>query len=135
MTLLKVRHSKEPFRLSLGQRGEMIAWNYLAAQGYEILEKNYRCKIGEIDVVAKKGKRIAFIEIKTRKDTRFGYPEESVHIWKQKKLIQLAQWFLKEQKIKNVRVSFDVLSILWKSPEEPAIRLIEHAFTVEEPLR
>ena len=109
----------------------MIAWNYLVKQGYRILEKNYRCRIGEIDVVAQKNKRLAFIEIKTRRHTGFGRPEEAVHAAKQKKLIQLAQWYLKDKKKGDVPVSFDVLAITWNSTQDPEMRLIENAFSAD----
>ena len=121
-------HVKQPFHLSLGERGEMVAWNYLAKQGYKILEKNYRCKIGEIDVVAQKEKKLSFIEIKTRAHHGFGRPEESVHPIKQRKLIQLAKWYLKDKRKEEASVSFDVLAITWKENEEPDMRLIENAF-------
>jgi putative endonuclease len=128
----KFKSQPKPFHLSLGERGEMVAWNFLARAGYKILEKNYRCKIGEMDVVAEKNGRISFIEIKTRSDLFFGLPEESVHPAKQRKLVQLAKWYLKDKRIENVPVSFEVLAIVWKGKEEPQIRLIENAFDVEE---
>ena len=122
----------KPFHLSLGERGEMIAWNFLRKQGYKILEKNYRCKIGEIDVVAQKNGRIVFIEIKTRAHHGFGRPEESVHAAKQKKLISLAKWYLKEKRKTDVAVSFDVLAITFQGESEPEIRLIENAFMADD---
>ena len=121
------------FRLSLGQRGEMFAWAYLMRQGYKLLEKNYRTKIGEIDVIAQKKGRIAFIEIKTRTaGSRFGLPEEAVHAIKQKKLIRLAQWYLKQKKCYDTSVSFDVLALTWHEEGQPEIRLIENAFTADD---
>jgi len=120
-----------PFYISLGDRGEMIAWNYLRQRGYKILEKNYRCRLGEIDIVAKRSRRIVFIEVKTRSDGRFGTPGESVHVRKQKKLARLAQWYLKEKKIHDVPISFDVVSVLWDQAN-PQIQLIQDAFSMEE---
>ncbi len=120
--------AKKPFHLSLGERGEMIGWDYLVKNGFKILEKNYRCVLGEIDVVAKKDGRLRFIEIKTRSSHQFGRPEESVHYFKQRKLLQLAQWYLKEKRRSDISISFDVLSISWALPQEPEIRLIENAF-------
>lgn len=119
---------KQAFHLSLGDRGEMIGWNYLREQGYQIIEKNYRCKIGEIDVIAKKNHRLVFIEIKTRSSAYFGEPEEAVHLMKQRKLIQLAKWYLKDKRIEETAVCFDVLSIIFSGVGEPKIRLIENAF-------
>ena len=119
---------QKPFRLTLGVRGEMMAWAYLARSGYKIIEKNYRCPLGEIDCIAAKQGRTAFIEIKTRSDHRFGRPEESVHPRKQKKLVQLAQWYLKGRQNLETKVSFDVLAITWGKGTEPEFRLIENAF-------
>ncbi|HXV27529.1 MAG TPA: YraN family protein [bacterium] len=120
-----------PFRLSLGQRGEMIGWSYLLKKGYRILEKNYRCPLGEIDVIAMKGRRVVFIEIKTRSHARFGRPEEAVHAAKQKKLIQLALWYMKQKKMEETPCAFDVLAITLKDHEDPEIHLLEDAFTAD----
>ncbi len=119
------------FQLPLGDRGEMIAWNYLIQRGYRLLEKNYRCRIGEVDVIAKKGKRIAFIEVKTRSSDRYGTPSEAVHAQKQKKMARLAEWYLKEKKIIQAPVSFDVVEVKWDL-KSPQIRLIENAFSLDE---
>ena len=121
-----------PFRLPLGRRGEMVAWHFLTQRGYKILEKNYRCKLGEIDVVAEKKSRTAFVEIKTRRTWDFGRPEESVHAAKQRKLVRLAEWYLREKKKSDSLVSFDVVAVTWKESGEPEIRLIENAFEVHE---
>src|SRR5688572_28255294 len=92
---LKFSPLKTPFRVSLGDRGEMIAAGYLSRNGYKILEKNYRCKLGELDIICQKDGRIFFLEVKTRTTNQFGRPEESVGFLKQKKLIDLAKWYLK----------------------------------------
>ncbi|MBN1689364.1 MAG: YraN family protein [Candidatus Omnitrophica bacterium] len=108
-----------------------MAWNYLIEKGYKLLEKNYSCRLGEIDVVAKKEGRYRFVEIKTRAQKRFGMPEESVHHVKQKRLVRLALWYLKEKKLGEPPVSFDVLSVYYDGEDEPGIRLIENAFSVD----
>ena len=129
---MKLSPNPRPFRLSLGDRGETLAWKYLASQGYTLIEKNYRCKVGEIDIIAKKSGRLAFLEVKTRSDETYGTPEESVHPAKQKKIIRAAQWYLKEKKIYDTSISFDVLAIRWRAGGEPEIKLIEHAFEAGE---
>ncbi len=123
--------NKKPFSLSFGRRGEMAGWAYLVQHGFRILEKNYRCSLGEIDVVAEKDGRIRFIEIKTRRHRRFGSPEEAVSRGKQKQLGRLAQVYLKHRFEQNRAVSFDVVAIDWRESEEPEIRLIENAFTLD----
>ena len=128
----KLVPNKKPFRLPLGERGEMVGWDYLRRRGYKILEKNYRTPIGEIDVIAQKDGRIVFLEIKTRSNSSFGRPEESVDTFKQRKLIRIAQWYLKKRKMEEAAVSFDVLAVDWKGNAEPQMRLIENAFSADD---
>ena len=120
---------KEPFHLPLGRRGEMIAWQELVRRGYQILEKNYRCALGEIDIVAQKNKTLVFVEVKTRsQDDFYGIPEEAVHAAKQRKLLRLASYYLKAKKKTGTAVQFEVLAVVWKRNGEHEIRLIENAF-------
>jgi putative endonuclease len=119
------------FRLSLGERGETAACGFLKDHGYEILEKNYKCKLGEIDVIARRQGRLAFIEIKTRTSAQFGLPQEAVDLRKQEKIFKIAQWYLKEKKISKSPIAFDVVAILWKEGQTPEIRLIVDAFEKE----
>lgn len=123
--------SRSSFHLPLGERGEMIGWGYLVRHGYKILEKNYRVPIGEIDCIAMKGKRLIFIEIKTRSQEQFGTPQEAVDLFKQKKILRTAEWYLKQTRQNNVPVSFHVLAVTWRGVEDPEIRLIEDAFTAD----
>lgn len=117
-----------PFRSSLGDRGERAACGFLKEHGYEILEKNYKCKLGEIDVIARRSGRLAFIEIKTRTSTQFGAPQEAVDLKKQEKIFKVAQWYMKERKLEKVPVAFDVVAILWKDGQTPEMLLITDAF-------
>jgi putative endonuclease len=125
---------KEPFKMTLGERGEIIAADYLAKQGYKILEKNFRCALGEIDIVAEKSGRLIFAEVKTRTSERFGRPEESVHEIKQRKIVRLAEWYLRAHKIQERPISFLVLAVDWSMPQEPVVRMIENAFQASEEL-
>lgn len=120
--------NRKPFSLTLGARGEMAGAAYLARNGYRILESNYRCPLGEIDLVAERQGRLVFVEVKTRQNHDFGLPEESVHETKQRKLVRLAQFYLKEKKEKERPISFDVLAVTWDLPGEPDFKLIQDAF-------
>ena len=128
---MKFRPQKGPFRLSLGKRGEMAAAHYLTQNGYKILEQNYRCKIGEIDVIALKNGRIVFIEVKTRLSSHYGLPQEAVHAVKQQKILRAAEWYLKEKKAADRPVGFEVIAIRWHEDRDPEIRCIPNAFNVE----
>ena len=120
--------NKTPFHYSLGLQGEEIAHRYLLGQGYEILTRNFRCPIGEIDLVAKRGERYFFIEIKARSSSRFGSPQEAVTRQKQAKLIRLAQWYLKQHRLADAAFSFDVIAVMFSSEGEPKISHIQNAF-------
>lgn len=128
---MKLSPKKTPFRVSLGTRGEMLACDYLCQQDYRILEKNFRCPLGEIDAIAEKAGRLRFIEIKTRSGAGFGRPEEAVHPQKQKKLTKLAMWYLKERKLSDTSISFDVLAVDWSPSVKPVFTLIEDAFEAD----
>ena len=81
-------------RKELGDWGERLAADYLRRQGYVIRETNFRCPVGEIDVVAEKGDYLVFVEVRTRRGQAFGTPEESVTLAKAEKLIDLAHTYL-----------------------------------------
>lgn len=119
-----------PFNPSreLGKRGEALAWNFLIRQGYRILEKNYRNRLGEVDVVAQKEGTITFIEVKTRKDERFGLPAEAVNWKKRRKLVLLAEAYLQQKGLEHLPARFDILSITWDGEGEPSFSLIPDAF-------
>ena len=112
----------------------MAACGFLKKHGYEILEKNYQCKIGEIDVIARRQGRLAFVEIKTRTSAQFGMPQEAVDLKKQEKIFKVAQWYLKEKRLVRVSVAFDVVAVLWREGQTPEMRLIPDAFEKEHEL-
>ncbi len=111
----------------LGKKGEEVALRFLKKKGYRILEKNYTCKLGEIDIIAKEKDTLAFIEVKTRTSTLFGPPELSVTPFKQMQLSKAALIYLKEKNIEEAKARFDVVSILLR-PEGEEIELIRDAF-------
>lgn len=128
---MKLSPRKEVFRFGLGDRGEIQAWGFLIKQGYKIIEKNYRCKIGEIDVICKKDGRLVFVEVKTRRSSRFGSPEEAVSKQKQNKIARVAEWYLRENKLSGVKTGFAVVAVKRYGAAGPEIRLIENAFLLE----
>lgn len=95
-----------------GNIGESLAENYLLKKGYQILETNYANKIGEIDIIAKDGNRIVFVEVKARATAKFGYPREAVTLHKQNKIRMVASCYLKQKKLYNAFTRFDVIEIL-----------------------
>jgi putative endonuclease len=112
----------------LGQRGEEIACKALEKEGYRILEKNFRCRQGEIDIIAEEKGVICFVEVKSRFSESFGLPEEAVTGWKQKKLWTAAVIYLEKKKIKSQDMRFDVVSVDLKSEKA---KILKNAFDVK----
>ncbi|MCM8759645.1 MAG: YraN family protein [Candidatus Omnitrophica bacterium] len=97
-----------------GLEGEEIAARFLKKSGYKILERNYRTKFGEIDIIAQKGKSIVFIEVKTRCSDDFGSPVEAVDNKKLTKLVNVASHYIQKNRFENNPIRFEVVSILKK---------------------
>lgn len=98
-------------RLSLGRRGELAAALYLERKGMKILERNLRTPVGEIDLVARHQRILAFVEVKTRRGGRFGLPAEAVGPRKQHQIIQTAKWYLNGRPTSNLQPRFDVIAV------------------------
>lgn len=111
----------------LGKTGEILAAAHLAELGYRILERNYRTPLGEIDLVARHQGKLVFVEIKTRTSARYGSALEAVHLLKQARLRKLAAYYLKEKRLKETAVRFDVVGISWHG-ENPLIEVVQGAF-------
>ena len=99
----------------LGRIGENIASEYLKKKGYLILERNFACRQGEIDIIAKDEKEFVFVEVKTRRNLKFGYPAEAVTNIKQKHIQKTAQYYLYKNKLDSRYVRFDVIEIIIKN--------------------
>ena len=104
-------HIKKQF----GNTGEDLATEYLEKQGYIIIERNFYCKQGEIDIIAKDKNEIVFIEVKSRTNLVFGLPSEAVTKQKIKHLCRTARYFLYKNKMFNEFIRFDVVEILIKN--------------------
>jgi putative endonuclease len=118
---------KDTKKIITGKEGEKIAAAFLKKNGYRIIEINFRCPIGEIDIVAKEKNDLVFVEVKTRKSIELGYPEQAVGIRKQKKMSQLALWYLQKRKIADTNARFDVVAVTL-IPENNEVKLIKNAF-------
>ena len=107
----------------MGTQGEGDARRFLEGKGAKILHMNYRRPTGEIDIIARQGQTILFVEVKRRSSTRYGRPAEAVNQAKQAHILRTAQLYLQENKLTDSPVRFDVIEVL---PGE--IRHIENAF-------
>lgn len=99
------------YKQKLGQQGEEIAVAHLRRQGYVILERNWRCPLGELDIVAREGDTLAFVEVRLRRGDRFGTAEESITPAKQTRLMDLAQTYLQETDQLDQAWRIDVMAI------------------------
>ena len=99
-------------RSRFGRTGEDAAAAWLRRAGYHILDRNYRCALGEVDIVAAKDGVVAFCEVKTRRTDRFGVPAEAVTSRKQARLRRLAAHWLHERKCARVEIRLDVVSVI-----------------------
>ena len=123
-------HRPRREKKELGKKGEEIAIRFLKKKGYRILERNYVCKMGEMDIVAREKDTLAFVEVKTRTTTAFGPPQLAVNLTKQMQLSKVALYFLKEKKLEDVKARFDVVAILL-GPTGEEIELIKDAFDLK----
>ncbi len=114
-------------RLELGQRGEALALEEIKRLGYRKIIKNYRCRLGEVDLVAKDGDVLVFIEIKTRKGRPLGFAKEAVTLRKQKQLSKVALNYMKTNNCCDVSARFDVVAVAVGSGS-PQIEVIRNAF-------
>lgn len=115
-------------RKVIGKYGEDLATKYLQAQGYQILERNYRCNLGEIDIVAQDKDYLVFVEVKTRTNVFFGFPHESVTHAKQSRIRKIALFYLAERRSSLENYRFDVISVLLEEGKIDNIELIRNAF-------
>ena len=114
-------------RQRYGEAGEALAARLLRKRGYRIIETNYRTKLGEIDIIARDGDTIVFVEVKARQTGRFGAPKWAVTPRKQRKISMVALYYLKTTGQSQVKARFDVVSIT-SAPPHPEVEIIRNAF-------
>ena len=115
---------------TLGQQGEEIACRYLKEKGYDVLERNFRCRAGEIDIVASEGGDLVFVEVKARSSRIFGDPAEAVTPRKQRQISKAALCYLEKHKYVG-SARFDVVALVLHHKREPIIEVIRHAFELQ----
>jgi putative endonuclease len=121
----------EDSRKALGSKGDELAVQYLKKKGYKVIEKNYHCQGGEIDLIAREGDTLVFVEIKARSSLDFGLPQDAVDRFKQKKICRAATAYLAEHRLsEDIAARFDVVAVRL-TPSGPDIELIKDAFQIE----
>lgn len=119
-------------RQSLGRFGEKLALEALSKLGYQCLARNFRCSLGEIDLIARDRETLVFIEIKTRRGRSIGYAKEAITPRKKKQLSKVALAYLKENEAFEAKSRFDVVAISMAGGK-PEVEVIRNAFELAYP--
>jgi putative endonuclease len=117
----------DPARDTLGNRGENVAAKYLRNLGYKIILRNFRCALGEVDIIAREGKTLVFVEVKTRTNDDPS-PEDQVNSTKRHQLTKAARYYLARYGTPQPPARFDVVAIVWPTGREPQVRHTTDAF-------
>lgn len=117
--------------IALGKKGEDEAVRFLEALGYRLLERNYRCRFGEVDLIAKDGHEIVFVEVKTRCTDLYGSPKQSVDGRKQRRVCLASQDYLVRTGLTECLARFDVLSIV-AGKDGFAVEHVKNAFETSD---
>jgi len=116
-------------RVILGKKAEDAAAEYIKEQGYRLRERNFRCPLGEIDIIAEDQGVLVFVEVRSRTKANFGLPEETVNWVKQQKLRRLAAAYLQRTREWGKECRFDVIGVLFGEQEQvERLELIKNAF-------
>lgn len=118
-------------RSALGRLGEDKATEHLAGLGYEIITRNYRCKSGEIDIIARAADCLIFVEVKSRRNTLFSAPSEAVDIRKQRKIIASCRQYLVDNEMDEVNCRFDVVEVYFNNGKPVRVSHLPGAFCDE----
>ncbi|GFO60885.1 UPF0102 protein [Geomonas silvestris] len=105
-----------------------MAATYLQGQGFTIVERNFRCVCGELDIIAREGRTIVFVEVKCRNNVNYGPPQLAVTPFKQRQISKAALVWLSKKKLYDAEARFDVVAIVARKGEVPVIEHIRDAF-------
>jgi len=114
-------------RLSLGRFGEDLAFTEIKGLGYKKIIRNYRCPLGEVDLIAVDGDTLVFIEVKTRKGRSLAYAKEAVNAKKRRQLSKVALFYMKSNKLNGAKARFDVVAVSLAGGEQQ-VEVIRNAF-------
>ena len=109
--LLSKNSSDKNTAVSIGQKGEETAVKILAKQGYKIIERNFRTKMGEIDIIARDKEYTCFVEVRLRKNNNFGTPADTIDARKRHRIINTAKYYAQKKRIYDTPMRFDVVVI------------------------
>ena len=118
-------------RAARGDRAERIVCGYLSAHGFDIIQRNVRFPVGEIDIVAREGDALCFVEVRSTTSQAWGGAAASITSPKQRRLIRAARWYLPSCRVPFTDIRFDVVAIEWLNGSAPTVELIRGAFPAD----
>ncbi len=118
-------------RKPLGRLGEDAACEALKRSGYRIVQRNYRCPLGEVDLIARQGKTLVFVEVKSQSAGSRIPGKDRVSKQKQRRLCQLAQFYMKEKRLQGISARFDVAEVRFREGGQPLVEIIPNAFEAD----
>ena len=125
----------EDARQALGKNREDLTCRELERRGYVILARRYRLRMGEIDIVARHGQTVVFVEVKTRRGDAFGGGAAAVGSWKQRRIGMVAAHFLNRHRLTDAPCRFDVVTVDVTPSGNGSVEVIQHAFDLTDPRR
>lgn len=120
------------YRVSLGKLGEELACAALRRRGYAIIARRYRTRCGEIDVIARDGGTIVFVEVKAKAGASCGTAREAVTVRKRRQVISMASDYLARHRLGASALRFDVVTVTMSSGQPPLVEIIQNAFTLND---
>jgi putative endonuclease len=122
----------EDLRQQFGKAGEDVACDELKRRGYAILARRFRTRVGELDIIARDGPTLVFIEVKARRTAHFGTAGDAVTAHKRRRLARMAEEFLLRSRLTRVPCRFDVVAVQWPAQGAPNIEVFPAAFELGE---
>lgn len=117
---------------SMGRKGEDLAVAHLLDSGYKLLDRNYRCRFGEIDIIARDGEFLVFVEVKARRSGAFGTPFEAVDLRKQQRICKVALHYINKHHLHEQPVRFDVAAVFMPAKGAPTVEVLNNCFEFYE---
>ena len=122
----------KPLRQRLGERAERMALHLLERRGYVIEARNVRFPVGEIDLVAREGQTLCFVEVRSASSLQWAGAVASITTEKQRRLLRAARWYLARLRTVPPEIRFDVVAVDWSHRDGPALELVRGAFDASE---
>ena len=122
------KKAKKMHNRNVGKRGEAAAVRYLELRGYDVIDRNWTCPAGEVDIVARDGDWLVFVEVKTRTSLEKGFPSEAVDEEKRSRYEMIAAWYLKDNAYYDIPVRFDIVALLVAADDRALVKHYVDAF-------